>query len=89
MDAHTARLLKELRNELRQAESLTEHDLELREQLFEDIEALLEGSGKVSSGEYHPAIDRLQDAIRRFEVTHPSLAMGLGRVIDSLSNMGV
>ena len=89
MDAHTVRLLRELRNELHQAESLTERDLELREQVLEDIQALLEGSGKVSPDDYHPALGRLQDAIRRFEVTHPSLAAGMGRVIDSLSNTGI
>jgi hypothetical protein len=88
MDAHTVRLLKQLRNELQQAESLTETDIELREQLLEDIEALLQGS-TVSSSDYHPAIDRLQEAVRRFEVTHPALAEGLGRVINSLTNIGI
>jgi hypothetical protein len=94
MDAHTVRLLKQLRNDLHQAESLTESDLDLREQLLEDIEALLQSetssaSPARSAKEYHPAIERLNEAVRRFEVSHPNIAASMGRVINSLSNMGI
>ena len=87
MDEHTVRLLKQLRNDLRQTESLSENDLDLREHLLADIEALLQGSPEPT--QEHPAIERLQEAIRRFEVSHPSLAEGMGRLIHSLTNIGI
>lgn len=84
-------LLQALHTQLQQTPPPTEAaDRELLEAVSQDIQALLAGS---SAGE-RPARDeslraRLDEAVRRFEQTHPTLTLALGQLIDTLSRAGV
>ena len=89
MDEKTVRLLEELRNELNDAKSVSTVDLKLREQLLQDIAALLERQSRTAEDEDQPVLERLKEAVELFEATHPSLAAGVARVINALVNMGV
>ncbi len=79
-----------LHQDLSETESVDGDSRELLTELIDDIKPLLESEDDTDSP--HSAlslIDRLREATRRFEASHPTLAEGIGRVIDSLSNVGI
>jgi hypothetical protein len=88
--------LRDTLNQLhRQLEATPDIDPEMRTLLavtVQDIHAKLQG-GLERAGEAEPAAesipDRLGEAIRHFEGSHPTLAGTLGSIIDALSRMGI
>ena len=89
MDQHTRKTLMELQAQLRHTESLPESEREFVDALYEEIEELLARPRQEPPMRPHPLIERLEDATKRFEVSHPELTGVIGRVIDSLSTMGI
>ena len=89
MDKQTATILKELHERLQQVDSVSEGDLAVVEQLRGDIESLLAHSGKAPAPGSDSVVTQLEDAVQRLEVTHPDLTAVMGRVIKSLSDMGI
>lgn len=81
-DQELRRKLMELRRELAE---VGEVDAEL-EVLLSEIRADIEDA--MERGE-HPLRDRLNDAIERFETSHPQLASAMGAVADQLARMGI
>jgi uncharacterized coiled-coil DUF342 family protein len=79
--------LQDLQTQLQQAKTLEPNDREALLQLVKDIQATLARTDK--SEEYESAVQRLEDAVQRFEVTHPQMTAAMARVINSLSNMGI
>jgi hypothetical protein len=77
--------LDQLRAQLHAADAL---DPELRARLRDaigEIEAAL-----AASGPHEPSLrDRLNELTRQFEESHPQLAAAVGRVVDTLANMGI
>ena len=89
MEKETLNALKELHKQLGQAESLNEADRRLVEQLQQDLNALLAHSGKGPPPEYESIIERLRDATRRFEASHPDLTVTMAALTNTLSNLGI
>ena len=89
MDQHTRKTLMELQAQLRHTESLPESEREFVDALYEEIEELLARPRHEPQVRPQPLLDRLEDAAKRFEVSHPDLTGVIGRVIDSLSTMGI
>jgi Domain of unknown function (DUF4404) len=89
MDQHTRKTLMELQAQLRHTESLPESEREFVDALYEEIEELLARPRQEQPVRPQPLIERLEDAAQRFEVSHPDLTGVIGRVIDSLSTMGI
>jgi conjugal transfer/entry exclusion protein len=79
--------LQDLQTQLQQAKTLEQNDREALLQLVKDIQATLARTGKAE--EYESAVQRLEDAVQRFEVAHPQMTAAMARVINSLSNMGI
>lgn len=79
-----AQLLEQLRNELAGAQHMDEKGRELLRALDRDIHALLERGEPDDS-----VIDRLQDSIDHFEVTHPRLTSVLSNILTALNNAGI
>ena len=78
--------LEQLHAELAKTESVDERSREALEHLVRDIQALLEESGERP----HASLsERLSQATRDFEKSHPTLSATLGRVADALSNLGI
>ena len=78
--------LEQLHAELAKTESVDERSREALESLLRDIQTLLEHSG----ARPHPSLrERLSQATRDFEESHPTLSATLGRVADALSNLGI
>jgi hypothetical protein len=90
VNRETLNLLKDLRAELRNDESLSGGDRKHVEQLLHDLEEVLAVPGETGAfGHDHPLYARLQDATQLFEVSHPQMTAVMARIVDSLSNMGI
>jgi flagellar biosynthesis/type III secretory pathway protein FliH len=82
-------LLQQLHDEINNTQTVDEEGSELLRDLDGDIRELLERSGEIQL-EVHPTVlQRLDDAVRHFEATHPELTSLISKVVDSLSNAGV
>ncbi len=82
-------LLLQLHNEIENAQAVDEQDTELLQHLEGDINSLLARSGKNPARVQPSTVDRLELALSRFEITHPSLTVAISKVLDSLSGAGV
>ena len=88
-DEPVGNLLKQLHNMLDGATSITEKDRELLKQLSVDIQTLLAQPGAVKRAKHDTLIIRLQEAVTRFEVSHPELTATLAQVSKALGDMGI
>jgi Domain of unknown function (DUF4404) len=83
------KLLHQLHDEIKNTRTVDEKGSELLRALEEDISALLEHSGE-NPVQVHPSIvQRLENALSLFEITHPNLTLLISRLLDSLSNAGI
>ena len=80
--------LEELHQELESAESVDEDARALLVEVLGDIQALLDRSDGESDRDASLG-DRLAEATRRFEESHPSLTAAVNRVASALSNLGI
>ena len=79
-------LLQQLHGALEKAPSLGEKDRELLRRLSQDIQGLLAEPG---GAEPATVIERLREAVVRFEVTHPDITSVLAGVSKALGDMGI
>jgi hypothetical protein len=83
------RRLAELHAEL---EGMDEVDAEARaalEHVMRDIQEVLARTAEEPRHEPHSLAERLREAGRHFEESHPTLTATVGRVVDALSNLGI
>lgn len=76
-------LLRKLHDELDDIKDVDEKSLQLLRDLEKDIDDVLERSDQDS------VVERIRNAIREFEVTHPSLTAMLSEISNILSNAGI
>jgi hemerythrin-like domain-containing protein len=82
-------LLHQLNNEIKNTQVEDEKGRELLRDLENDIHALLERS-EGNPVDLHPSIvQRLENALDHFEVTHPDLTMMISKVLSALSTAGI
>ncbi len=79
--------LAELHTELERTHEVDADSRRLLGEVLEDIHKLLEEE----EGAHEPPslVERLREATRDFEEAHPQLAATVGRVVDTLANMGI
>ena len=81
--------IQELLSELEQVEAADQAARERLTSVLSDIrEAIAEG-GEETSDENESLLERLNEATRHFEESHPTLTAMVGRVAESLSNLGI
>jgi translation elongation factor EF-Tu-like GTPase len=78
-------LLKQVHAELRKVDKVDAESLKLLEEVEQDVQSLLKKSG----GETPSILSRMQKAVDRFEVEHPTLATLLSEVSAILNNAGI
>ncbi|CAM5321346.1 hypothetical protein SSTU70S_05165 [Stutzerimonas stutzeri] len=79
--------LEELRSQLAQDTPLTEEERASLQAIALDIEDRLADDGEA---EYTDSlVDGVNLAVERFEVSHPSMAITLRNILQSLANMGI
>lgn len=89
-DDELRKLLEELHQKIEATDSVDEKGRELLDHLSTDIRSLLERTGqdrtrRVTTGE----VSRLEESIRHFEVTHPTLTATLSQLLNILNNAGI
>ena len=88
-DQELQELLTRLHGEIELTRSVDKKGQELLHDLEADINDLIERSGGGNAQPHPSVIGRLEDSIDHFEVTHPSLASMLTRLLETLSNAGI
>lgn len=86
-DENLRRLLEQLHDELERTQSVDEKGDELLRHVDSDIHDFLKRSGRGVSDEN--VVQRVQDAIDHFEVTHPRITQMLSEMMRILSNAGI
>lgn len=81
--------LEQLQAEIRQSRSVDEEGKALLRDLDADIHALLDRSREESSQVQPSFVQRLQESLSHFEVSHPSLTILISDLLDTLSNAGI
>ena len=81
--------LEELHSQLASTEAVDDRSRELLGEILSDIQTLLDRSDDAPNDEPEGLVDRLREATRNFEESHPTLAAAVGRVVDALSNLGI
>lgn len=82
-DPELRRTLMELRRELADVDDVDDELDTLLAEIREDIDAVMERAAP------HTFVERLSEAVKRFEASHPSLAAAMGAVLDQFARMGV
>jgi len=86
-DKNLSELLEQLHHELGKTEAVDDKGAELLRSLDGDIRKLLDRSGGAQTDD--SMLERLQDAIDHFEITHPDLTSALSHMMRILSNAGI
>jgi len=86
-DKKLSKLLEQLHDELGKTQAVDDKGRELLRSLDGDIRKLLERSEGAQADE--SLLERLQDAIDHFEITHPKLTSALSHMMTILSNAGI
>ena len=89
-DDELRKLLEELHQKIETTGSVDERGRELLSHLNEDIQTLLDRTGNKEVAEDNTwEIDRIEESVRHFEVTHPSLTAALSQLLNILNNAGI
>ena len=81
--------LERLHTELEETDSVDDEARRLLAEVMQDIRAVLDRSDYEPASSNPSLADRLAEATQRFEESHPALAATVGRVADTLSNLGI
>ena len=83
-------LLEELHTRIESIDEVDEKGRELLSHLSVDIRNLLERTGHEEQLRGTPwEIGRLEESVRHFEVSHPSLTAALSQLLNILNNAGI
>lgn len=81
--------LKNLHQELTTAEAVDEDSQRLLEKIQDDVRFLLAHKGDKPLPRHATVRDRLTEAERHFDASHPTLAATIRTVVNTLNNMGI
>lgn len=81
--------IQELLGELDQVEAADPDARDRLAAVVEEIRSAVENSGEDGSKADDSLLERLNEATRHFEESHPTLTAMVGRVAESLSNLGI
>ena len=86
-DKNLSELLEQLHTELTNTEAIDDRGRELLRALNADIQKILD---QTEAGESDDSLlERLQESIDHFEVTHPDLTSALSNIMNVLNNAGI
>lgn len=86
MDEKFRQSLEQLHAELEQTQPMDPETRQLLEHLMKDIQSALQDP-TASPHRYSALSQRLTDAVKRLEESHPNLVMSIGQVLDHLANV--
>jgi CII-binding regulator of phage lambda lysogenization HflD len=88
-DDELRQLLEELHEQIENTDSVDEKGRELLDHLSMDIRRLLDRTGHEAPRATSREVSRLEESIRHFEVTHPTLTATLSQLLNILNNAGI
>ena len=89
-DDELRQLLEELHQKIEATDSVDERGREMLAHLSADIRNLLERTGNEQPPrETTKEVNSLEESIRYFEVTHPTLTATLSQMLNILNNAGI
>jgi len=86
-DKNLSELLEQLHTELTNTEAIDDRGRELLRALNTDIQKILDQTEEGESDD--SLLERLQESIDHFEVTHPDLTSALSNIMNVLNNAGI
>jgi len=81
--------IQELLDELDQSDAVDADARRRLTALLDEIQRAVEADSEPSGEEDESLTDRLNEATRQFEDSHPTLTRLVGRIAESLSNLGI
>jgi len=81
--------IQELLGELEQVKAVDPGARDRLAAVVEEIRSAVENGDEDGSKADDSLLERLNEATRHFEESHPTLTAMVGRVADSLSNLGI
>ena len=89
-DDELRNLLEELHAKIEATDHVDEKGQELLSHLSDDIQTLLDRSeSRDQVSDNTSEIARMEESVRYFEVTHPSLTAALSQLLNILNNAGI
>lgn len=89
-DDKLRQLLEELHQKIETTESVDDKGRELLDHVSTDMRRLLERTGAERSQRgTSREVNRIEESIRHFEVTHPTLTATLSQLLNILNNAGI
>jgi uncharacterized tellurite resistance protein B-like protein len=88
-DQELRKLIESLHAEIQNTRTVDEKGQELLAHLEADIRKLLDQSGEVAKPVHPSTLQRMEEGLDHFEVTHPTLTILLSRLLEALSNVGI
>ncbi len=89
-DDELRQLLEELHQKIESTDSVDERGREMLSHLSMDIRSLLERTGaEEPRRDTSKEVNSLEESIRHFEVTHPTLTATLSQMLNILNNAGI
>jgi hypothetical protein len=82
-------VVDEIQAQLASAQGLHPGQRRSLEELVRDLEALADSPSAATTAGSESLRDRLTDAVRRLEASHPMLSTTLGNVVDALAFFGL
>ena len=89
MDEDLRDTLEKLHQELEKTENLDEESRQRLAHLMGDIRTVLDRQEQASADENQSLGDQIIEAIERYEVSYPNLALALRHALDILSGSGI
>lgn len=81
--------IQELLDEIEQLEAIDAAARDRLADVLQEIRAAVEENSEEPDEEGDSLTDRLKEATRDFEESHPTLTAMVGRIAESLSNLGI
>lgn len=86
MSNELRKLLEQLQKEI---DTVDDKGREFLRGLNANLHGLLEGSEKDDAESEPSIVEQVEESIERFEDTHPTLTLTLGKVLEVLKNAGI
>jgi hypothetical protein len=88
-DQELRKLIEQLHAEVQNTKSVDEKGQELLVHLESDIRKLLARTGEGTAAAHPSTLQRLQEGLDHFELTHPTLTIRISKLLEALSNVGI
>ncbi len=87
---HLRETLEELERELERSEAVDPESRRLLDHVIGEVQDLLERTeAREAEPEDQTVLERIAEATRHFEESHPAIAETVGRLAAALSNLGI